>query len=405
MHTQITSKTVRMRVQIQVKLRWALFVTYTVIQSITSSETCSLHLTHPSEHTPGAVDTHTHTHLEQWTHTPGAVDTHTHAHTQTHTHTWSSGHTHTHTHTWSSGHTHTHAHTHTHTHTHTHLEQWTHTHTHLEQWAHTHTHTWSSGHTHTHTWSSGHTHTHTPGAVGTHTHTHLEQWAHTHTHTWSSGHTHTHTWSSGHTHTHTPGAVDTHTHTHTPGAVGTHTHTHLEQWTHTHTHLEQWAVRGAVGGSVPCSRVSPQSWTIPAGAEIRTHNFSPTLYPLGHDCPESDDNVTQMKRLLYSSSARSSTTSCFAFKLYWRRNMSDEVFLHRYNTRQWWLYILFMYLFICIILWQCLFVHIFKMYMQFYHISVLVILGHKMRNVALAASWNKISFLIFHFKYQICLCF
>ncbi len=30
---------------------------------------------------------------------------------------------------------------------------------------------------------------------------------------------------------------------------------------------------GAVGGSVPCSRVSPQSWTIPAGAEIRTHNL------------------------------------------------------------------------------------------------------------------------------------
>ncbi len=43
-----------------------------------------------------------------------------------------------------------------------------------------------------------------------------------------------------------------HTHTHTPGAVG---------------------VRGAVGGSVPCSRVSPQSWTLPAGAEIRTHNL------------------------------------------------------------------------------------------------------------------------------------
>ncbi len=31
--------------------------------------------------------------------------------------------------------------------------------------------------------------------------------------------------------------------------------------------------RGAVGGSVPCSRVSPQSWTIPARAEIRTHNL------------------------------------------------------------------------------------------------------------------------------------
>ncbi len=36
-------------------LRLALFVTYTVVQSITSSEMCSLHLTHPSAHTPGAV--------------------------------------------------------------------------------------------------------------------------------------------------------------------------------------------------------------------------------------------------------------------------------------------------------------------------------------------------------------
>ncbi len=41
---------------------------------------------------------------------------------------------------------------------------------------------------------------------------------------------------------------------------------HTQQWTHTHrehthtvnTHPEQWA-RGAVGGSVPCSR-APQSW-------------------------------------------------------------------------------------------------------------------------------------------------
>ncbi len=126
------------------------FVTYTIIQSTTSSEMCSLYLTHPS----------THTHLEQWTHT------------------------HKHTHTWSSGHTHTHTHVEQWTHTHTHLEQWTHTH--LEQW--THTHTWSSGHTHT--WSSGHIHTHT----------HLEQWTHTHT--------------PGAVDTHTPGAVDTYTHTH-----------------------------------------------------------------------------------------------------------------------------------------------------------------------------------------------
>ncbi len=35
----------------QIKLGWALFVTYTIIQSIMSSEMCSLHLTHPSVHT------------------------------------------------------------------------------------------------------------------------------------------------------------------------------------------------------------------------------------------------------------------------------------------------------------------------------------------------------------------
>ncbi len=36
---------------IQIKLEWALFVTYTIIQSIMRSEMCSLHLTHPSVHT------------------------------------------------------------------------------------------------------------------------------------------------------------------------------------------------------------------------------------------------------------------------------------------------------------------------------------------------------------------
>ncbi len=39
------------QIQIQIKLGWALFVTYTIIQSIMRSEMCSLHLTHPSVHT------------------------------------------------------------------------------------------------------------------------------------------------------------------------------------------------------------------------------------------------------------------------------------------------------------------------------------------------------------------
>ncbi len=69
------------------------------------------------------------------------------------------------------------------------------------------------------------------------------------------------------------------------------------KWTHTRSSGQPcYSARGAVGGSVPCSR-TPQSWywrrilpppTIPAGPEIRTHNLpltSPTHYPLGHDCP------------------------------------------------------------------------------------------------------------------------
>ncbi len=35
-------------ISLLIKLRWALFVTYTIIQSIKRSEMCSLHLTHPS---------------------------------------------------------------------------------------------------------------------------------------------------------------------------------------------------------------------------------------------------------------------------------------------------------------------------------------------------------------------
>ncbi len=99
--------------------------------------------------------------------------------------------------------------------------------------------------------------------------------AHTHSSEHSSQYTHTHT----HTHTHCE---------HTPGTVGSHL---------------CCGARGAVGGSVSFSRVSPQSWywrrresadyslpppTIPAGPETRTRNLrvtSPTLYPLGHDCP------------------------------------------------------------------------------------------------------------------------
>ncbi len=46
----------------------------------------------------------------------------------------------------------------------------------------------------------------------------------------------------------------THPSAHTPGAVGS-------------RHCS------AVGGSVPCPMVSPQSWTLPARTGIQTHNL------------------------------------------------------------------------------------------------------------------------------------
>ncbi len=121
----------------------------------------------------------------------------------------------------------------------------------------THTHTWSSGqthtHTHTHTWSSGHTHTHT--------------------HTWSSGHTHTHTWSSGLSHTHT------HTHTHTLGAVDSHTHTHT--WS-------SWGFGALLKGLTSVMDNSCRS----RDSNPQPRVTSPTLYPLGHDCPQSHSRST-----------------------------------------------------------------------------------------------------------------
>ncbi len=61
--------------------------------------------------------------------------------------------------------------------------------------------------------------------------------------------------------------------THPSGAVGS-------------RHCSAW---GAVGGSVPCSRVSPQSCTSCQSRDSNPQPWvsSPTLYPLGHDCPSS----------------------------------------------------------------------------------------------------------------------
>ncbi len=89
----------------------------------------------------------------------------------------------------------------------------------------------------------------------------------------------------------------------------THPCANTQQWTHTHREHTPGAVgsqccgaRGAVGGSVPCSRVSPQLWywgwrehcifTPPTDNSCRTWDSNPrpsgykSLYPLGHDCPQ-----------------------------------------------------------------------------------------------------------------------
>ncbi len=60
---------------------------------------------------------------------------------------------------------------------------------------------------------------------------------------------------------------------------------------------------------MPCSRVSPQLWTLPARAGIQTHNLglsrvlSPTLYPLGHDCPQTelDNAITKFNNEMHSA--------------------------------------------------------------------------------------------------------
>ncbi len=77
------------------------------------------------------------------------------------------------------------------------------------------------------------------------------------------------------------------------------THTIVNTHTPAEVGSQCCGTRGVVGGSVPCSRVSPQLWcwrwresagyllpppTIPARPETRTRNLrftSPTLYPLG----------------------------------------------------------------------------------------------------------------------------
>ncbi len=72
---------------------------------------------------------------------------------------------------------------------------------------------------------------------------------------------------------HTPGAVDTHTHTHTPGAVG--------------SSGSSWGFGALLKGLTSVVDNSSRSQDSNPQPQIT----SPTLYPLGHNCPTIDKNI------------------------------------------------------------------------------------------------------------------
>ncbi len=85
----------------------------------------------------------------------------------------------------------------------------------------------------------------------------------------------------------------------------THPSAHSQQWTHTWSSGQPYCgARGAVGGSVPCSRVSPQSWywrwrehllfTPPTDNPCRT--WESNLQPLGYK----SNSLTIRPRLPYN---------------------------------------------------------------------------------------------------------
>ncbi len=91
----------------------------------------------------------------------------------------------------------------------------------------------------------------------------------------------------------------------------THPSAHSQQWIHTRSSGQPCCgARGAVGGSVPCSRVSPQSWywgwrerwlfTPPTDNPCRT--WESNLQPLGYK----SDSLTIRLRLAVSKGIRQS---------------------------------------------------------------------------------------------------
>ncbi len=101
----------------------------------------------------------------------------------------------------------------------------------------------------------------------------------------------------------------------------THPSAHSQQWTHTRSSGQPYCgARGAVGGSVPCSRVSPQSWywrwrehllfTPPTDNPCRT--WESNLQPLGYK----SNSLTIRPRLPCKRIFRTITLriSCYDFK-------------------------------------------------------------------------------------------
>ncbi len=111
----------------------------------------------------------------------------------------------------------------------------------------------------------------------------------------------------------------------------THPSAHSQQWTHTRSSGQPYCgARGAVGGSVPCSRVSPQSWywrwrehllfTPPTDNPCRT--WESNLQPLGYKSnsltirprlPPERDTFPNF-RLIFQISKINSEAAGFAFK-------------------------------------------------------------------------------------------
>ncbi len=119
----------------------------------------------------------------------------------------------------------------------------------------------------------------------------------------------------------------------------THPSAHSQQWTHTRSSGQPYCgARGAVGGSVPCSRVSPQSWywrwrehllfTPPTDNPCRT--WESNLQPLGYK----SNSLTIRPRLPQPWGSRAPCSVCimqtlhyvFVLTNWYRKNIKTVIY-------------------------------------------------------------------------------